>query len=51
MLKVIATFALMAAAIQFLPAEFAIAVCLIPAGVVIGRPIARVVEGFLGFAK
>ncbi len=51
MLKVIAVVAMLAAAIQFLPTEFAIFVCLIPVGVVIGRPIARVVEGVLGFAK
>jgi hypothetical protein len=51
MLKVIAIVALVAASIQFLPAEFAIVACLTPVGVVIGRPIARVVEGFLGFAN
>ncbi len=51
MSKVIVVVALIGAAIQFLPTEYAIAVALIPAGVVIGRPLARVVEGFLGFAK
>ena len=51
MLKVIAIVALIAAAIQFLPAEFAIVACLIPVGIALGRPVARVVEGLIGFGK
>jgi uncharacterized protein (DUF697 family) len=51
MSKVIVVAILVAAAVQFLPAEFAIVAALTPVGFAIGRPIARVVEGFLGFAK
>lgn len=51
MSKVIVVAALIGASIQFLPAEFAIVACLIPVGVALGRPVARVAEGLLGFAK
>jgi hypothetical protein len=51
MSKVIVIAAVVGAAIQFLPAEFAIVAALTPVGIAIGRPIARVVEGAMGIAR
>lgn len=47
MQKMLIAVALIAAAIQFLPAEFLIVLSLVPVAFAIGRPIARGVEALL----
>jgi len=47
MKKMLAAAILVVAGVQYLPVEFLIVLSLIPVSVVIGRPIARVVESRL----